>query len=123
MINVNEKEFIDFVITCSVVFGVMLVIVVAATWFYRIWKDDDIDELVSGLYVEDLTMLDEQSRNFVKMRILAKRLKERIPSGMSIKLPDDIANEIPDSPVFMIIFEENCESMGLQQIKGYWERK
>jgi len=42
--NANELMFVDFVITCTIVFGVIFVVTVISTWFYKIWKDDDLDD-------------------------------------------------------------------------------
>lgn len=58
----------------------------------------------------------------IKARILAKEFRSRIPTGMAIRLPDDITDKLGDDQVKT--FFRYLKQFGLiQRPDLYWERR
>lgn len=66
-------------------------------------------------------MAKEEKLQQARMRVLAKKFKERIPNGMALHIPEDIIQQIPEGDEEM--FFNACRGLNLERIedkKYYW---
>lgn len=56
-----------------------------------------------------------------RLRVKAMKFKSSIPTGMGLKLSDDLVDSLKDDEIEA--FYKILNQLGLQKIGNYWERK